>query len=808
MVDLPRIVRVVIIGGGAAGTSALYHLALKGWTDTLLLEANELTAGSTWHAAGNCPNFSGDWCLMRMQRYSTQLFKTLGKAVDYPIDYHVTGAVRLAQNKDRMEEFRHVAAMARSQGLDFALLSPNELLQHFSLMEVQGLEGGLWDPDDGDIDPSQLTQAFAKGARRLGSRIERFCRVRELHRLPDGSWKVATNKGDVRAEVVVNAAGYYAPTVGAMVGRDVPCITMSHQYLVTDTVSELTALARPIAMLRDPDDSYYLRQERDGFILGIYEKKPEPAWLDALPEDFSFQLYPDDLDRLEWHVDQACQRVPVLGSVGIKKVINGPVPYSPDGNPLIGPAPGLSNFFELCAFSFGIAQSGGAGKILAEWIVDGEPKWDAWSVDPRRFTGFATRPYVVAKAIETYQQEYAIGFPAEERPAGRPSMTSPICGLLKEKGAMFGARGGWERAVWFPRPTDEATEMLSYHRTNWFGAVREECRAVHEHVGIIDLTGFARFEVGGPKAAAWLSGLIAGRLPKIGRVGLAYFCSSRGTVVTEMTITRFDENRFWLLGPAAGDWHDRDWLCQHLPADGTVQLETTTARYGTLVVAGPRARDVLTNVVDCDMSNEAFRWLTHQKVHIGTAEGVAIRVNYVGELGWELHMPIGTLAAVYQAVMAAGAPYGIRDFGMYAMESLRLEKVYRGWKQDLSSEYTPLACGLDRFTDLDKPKFVGRDALLREMKHGPAERLVPLIVEDGTADAIYGSLVWQGGNEVGFITSGGYGHRIDKSIALGYVRPDLAVEGCELEIEIVGSRRRAIVAREPLFDPTNERLRA
>ncbi|MEM8915617.1 MAG: FAD-dependent oxidoreductase, partial [Pseudomonadota bacterium] len=470
MADLPSHTQVLIIGGGCAGTSALYHLALKGWTDTLLLEANDLTAGSTWHAAGNCPNFSGNWNLMRLQQYSTSLYKDLAETVDYPITYHRTGAVRLAHTKDRMEEFRHVTGMAHYLGLDFEVMSANELTKYFPAMETHDLVGGLWDPDDGDIDPSQLTQAYAKGARDLGARVERFCRVLDIKQAVSGGWIVSTEKGEVTADIVVNAAGYYAPVIGRMVGREVPCVTMEHQYLVTDALPD-PDMALP--MLRDPDDSYYLRKEREGLILGPYEWKATPAWTDGVPEDFSFQLFPDDLDRLEWYIEQACARVPVLAEAGIRKVINGPVPYTPDGNPLIGPAPGLKNFYEICAFSFGVIQSGGAGKTLAEWIVDGEPEWDLWSLDPRRYTDFATKSYVTAKAIELYQNEYAIHFPAEERPAGRPSKTSPVYERLKAKGAMFGARGGWERATWFPRPGEEAKETLSYHRTNWFEAVGE-----------------------------------------------------------------------------------------------------------------------------------------------------------------------------------------------------------------------------------------------------------------------------------------------------------------------------------------------
>ncbi len=812
MTELPSHARVVVIGGGVVGASALYHLARLGWRDLLLLERNELTSGSTWHAAGNCPNFAGGWSLLKLQHYSTRLYAGLAEAVGVPIAYHRTGSLRLAQSKARMQEFRHVAAMARHQGLDFELLAPQEVHACHPLVELHGLEGALWDPGDGDIDPSQLTQAFAKGARDLGARIERFCPVTAIAERPGGGWRVETPKGAVDAEVVVNAAGYRAPEIARMVGRELPSVVMAHQYLVTEDVPDLSARAGRLPLLRDPDDSYYLRQEGQALLLGPYEWQATPMWLDGLPDDFAFQLYPDDLDRLERHIALACARVPALARVGLRRTINGPIPYTPDGNPLIGPAPGLRNFFECCVFSFGIVQAGGAGKALAEWIVEGEPEWDLWSVDPRRYTDFATPAYTVAKAVELYQNEYAIGFPREERPAGRPSKVSPLYETLKARGAVFGARGGWERAQWFATPGTETGSELTFAREgNWFAAVAAECRAVAERVGILDLPGFARFEVSGPGAAAWLDRLVAGALPRPGRIALAYFCSPRGGIVSEMTITRLSEDRFWLLGPAAGEWHDRDWLAGHLPDQG-VTLENLTADWGTLVVAGPRAREVLAPLTDCDLSNAAFPWLSARQFTLGGAPGGAgrwaLRVNYLGELGWELHLPVAALAAAYEAIRAAGDAHGIADIGGYAVDSLRLEKGYRAWKQDLETGYSPLAASLDRFVRLDKPDFIGRDALLRERAAGPRERLVPLLVEAGAEDAPFCATVWQGARRVGLVTSGGYGHRLGRYIALAYVAAPLAVEGTALEVEIYGERRAARVAREPLYDPDNERPRA
>ncbi|HUK09590.1 MAG TPA: FAD-dependent oxidoreductase [Stellaceae bacterium] len=807
MTEIPSHVRMVVIGGGIAGCSALYHLAKMGWSDAVLLERNELTSGSTWHAAGNCPNFSGSWSIMKLQRYSTQLYRRLGAEVDYPVGYHVTGAIRLAQNRARMEEFRHVTSMARHQGIDFEMLTPGEIRDRYPFIGLRGLEGGQWDPDDGDVDPAQLTQAFAKGARDSGAKIFRLCPVTAIGRTPGGEWRIETPRGAVIAEIVVNAAGFRAAEIGALVGRDLPCVTLAHQYLVTEDIEALASRPQKLPLLRDPGDSYYLRQERDGLLLGPYEREPRAHWLDGVPEDFSFQLFPDDLDRLAWHIEAAMARVPLLREAGIKKVINGPIPYTPDGNPLIGPAPGLRNFFECCVFSFGIVQGGGAGKALAEWVVEGETEWDLWSVDPRRFTGHVTKAYTAAKALELYRNEYAIGFPFEERPAGRPAKTSPLYERLRDKGALFGARNGWERATWFPRRAAEAREELTFHRPHWFETVAEECRAVAERVAVLDLPGFSKFEVTGPDAAQWLDELVTGALPAVGRVALNYACTSKGGLLTEITITRLAEDRFWLIGSAAAEWHDQDWLTHHLPSDGSVRLANLTAEYGTLVVAGPRSRAVLASLSSADFSTPAFPWRSARMVGVGPAQALALRISYVGELGWELHLPMPHLADVYDRVWRAGEPEGIRDIGIYAVDSLRLEKCYRSWKQDLEIGYSPLAASLDRFVKLDKPSFIGRLALLREKENGPATRFVPLLVE-GEVDAPYCSTVTSGDQRVGIVTSAGFGHRIGRAIVLAYVRRDVAIEGRRVQIEILGERVTATVAREPLYDPDNRRLRA
>jgi len=800
---------VVIIGGGAVGCSALYHLTQLGVTDAVLLERDELTAGSTWHAAGNCPNFSTSWNLIKLQRHSTRLYSQLAQRVGYDINYHITGSIRLAHTADRVDEFKHVVSQARAQGIEFEMMTPGELRDRYPFITTDDLKAGLYDPYDGDIDPAQLTQALAKGARDAGATIHRHTRVTAIDRTASGEWRITTDKGVIQAQKVINAAGYRGGEVAAMVGQYLPIVTLSHQYLVTDDIPELVARGSDrLPLLRDPDVSYYLRQERHGLILGPYEWKATAHWLEAIPDQFAHQLFDDDLGRIETYIEAACERVPILGSVGIKRVINGPIPYAPDGNPLMGPAPGLPGFYHCCAFTFGIAQAGGAGKLIAEWVAHGTPEWDMWPLDSRRYLDCHNHKFTLAKAIETYQNEYGIGYPAEERAAGRPAKTSPAYSRLRAKGAKFGARGGWERAVYFPAAGDPAGAETSFRRPAWHAAVARECEAVQQRVAVLDLPGFTKFEVSGAGARDWLDRMVTGVVPKPGRTALNYFCNDRGGIVTEMTLTTFDADRYWLISAAAGERHDEHWLREHLPASG-VRIDNLSARYGTLIVVGPRSRDLLSRLTSADLSNTHFPWLSVREIELGYTRALAMRVNYVGELGWELHLPAEHLLSVYDLLMEAGESLGIHDFGLYAMDSLRLEKCYRGWKGDLTTEYTPFMASLDRFVKLDKTcGFLGQEALRREAASGPRERFVPLLVDAADADAAAVSIVFRGDEQVGLVTSGGYGYRLRQSIALAYVRTDLAAPGTELSVEILGERRRAVVATEPLYDPQNLRLRA
>jgi len=813
MADFPTTARVVVIGGGVVGVSALYHLAKAGWHDAVLLERNELTAGSTWHAAGNVPTFSASWSIMNMQRYSAELYRGLGAAVDYPMNYHVTGSVRLGHSADRLTEFKRVVGMGRYQGLDLNLLAPGEIRSVYPFLETHDLTGALHDPYDGDIDPAQLTQALAKGARAMGARIERFCPVTAVRR-EDGEWVLVTPRGEIRCEVVVNAAGYRAREVARLFGRDLPMVVMSHQYLLFDTIPELAAwsaqVGHKLPILRDVDASYYMRQEKMGLNLGPYERGCRAHWAspgDPMPEDFSFQLFPDDLERLEAQIADAMARVPILAKAGLSKVINGPIPYAPDGNPLIGPMPGLPNAFEACVFTFGICQAGGAGKVLAEWVTEGTTEWDMWSCDPRRFTGFEDPAYCLAKGREVYANEYAIQFPQHFWPEGRDMKLSPVHDRTRALGAVYGPANGWERALWYARPGDDTSEAgaRTWDREGpWFGAVREECLAVRDGAGILDLPGFSRFRVTGKHVADWLAAQITGKVPGVGRLGLAYFADGKGRIVTEMSVARLADDEVMLITAAAAQAHDRAWLTQHLAAG--LRLVDETDQWSTQIVTGPASRAVMAGVCAADLSRP---WLSWQATTIAGAEVLLLRVSFAGELGWEVHSRLADTKAVWDALMAAGKPHGLRPFGMFALNSLRIEKGYRAWKGDLSTDYTVLQGGLGRFVDFGKPAFRGRAALLAEQQAGVAKRFVTMRVEAGAFDPPYMATIWQGDTVVGETTSGYWGHRVGACIALGMLRADLAVPGTALEVEIFGQRCAAVVQDDaPMWDPANARIRA
>ncbi len=814
MAELPTTSRVIIIGGGAVGTSALYHLCRSGWNDALLLEKNQLTAGSTWHAAGNVPTFSSSWSIMNIQRYSAELYRTLGTEVDYPMNYHVTGSIRLAHSKNRMKEFHRAVGMGKYQGMELSILDLDEIKERYPFIETHDLIGALYDPNDGDIDPAQLTQAMAKGARNLGAKIFQNTEVTGISR-ENNEWIVHTPKGNIRCEIVVNSAGYYSARVGDYFlpfgGRKVPMATMSHQYILTEEIPELREWSKKegkkLPLLRDVDISYYLRQEKNGLNLGPYERNCFSHWAsetDPLPDDFSFQLFESDTERLEFYIEDACERVPLLGRAGIQNVINGPIPYAPDGNPLIGPMPGVRNAFECCVFTFGIAQGGGAGKVLAEWITEGQTEWDMWSCDPRRYTDYTDQGYCEAKAKEVYGHEYAIHFPYHQWPAARNKKLSPIHDKILSLGGQMGAFNGWERANWFAHPGDDTSEeaTLTWSRNGpWEPRVKQECELVHNSVGVLDLPGFARFTLGGKGAGEWLASKIAGSLPKVGRMNLGYFPTDKGRVLTEMSIIRHDEDSITLISAATAQWHDFEVLKFDLPANLT--LTDVTDRYSTLIVSGPKSRDLFSKISDADLN---LPWLSHQSAEVIGKPVSLLRVSFAGELGWEIHTQNEYAPEIYDALGAEN----VKPFGMFALNSLRIEKGFRAWKGDLSTDYSLLESSLDRFIKFDKPQdFPGKQALQIEKQSGSKKQFAVLTVEQDEYDTPYMSTLWHNGTVVGETTSGAWGYRVNKNIALAILKADLVKPGAELQVEIFGEMYPAIVqAGSGLFDPSHSRLKS
>lgn len=815
MSGLPKYSRIIVIGGGVVGVSCLYHLAKSGLSNLLLIEKNELTAGSTWHAAGNVPTFSSSWAIMNMQRYSTELYRGLSKEVNYPMNYHVTGSVRLAHSEERMMEFQRAKGMGIYQGMDIDVIGLSELKSKYPFIETHDLKGALFDPNDGDIDPAQLTQALAKGARDLGADIIRFCSATGISKNKK-NWIVNTNKGSIECEIVINAAGYYAKRVSDWFvpfgGRSIPMSVMSHQYLLTEEIPELQErsekLNSKLPLLRDVDSSYYLRQEKNGLNLGPYERNCKVHWHesnDPLPDDFSFQLYPDDLERLEWYIEDAMKRVPILGKAGISKVINGPIPYTPDGNPLIGPSPGLTNVYEACVFTFGIAQGGGAGKVLSEWVSEGYTEWDMWSCDPRRFTDYTDKDYCAAKAAEVYGHEYAMHFPFHSWPAGRDKKKSPNHQTIINNGGQMGAYNGWERANWFAKDGDDTSEnsTQTWNREGpWFSRVREECLAVNRNVGVLDLPGFSRFKVEGSGASEFLLSKISGNLPAIDRMNLAYFPDERGRVLTEMSIMRHDLNKFTLITAGAAQWHDYEILKLGINKNQNVEVSDITNNWTCLIVTGPNSRSLINSISNADLT---LPWLSLQNAKIENKQILLARVSYAGELGWEIHAKNEDMSLIYEKVLSEGAT----PFGMFALDSLRVEKGYRAWKGDLSTDYSLLESGLERFIKFDKKEvFPGKQSLLSEKQRGSVKKFVSMIIKDNLCDAPYMSTIWHDGKIIGEVTSGAYGHRVNASIALGMVKTDLAISGQTVSVDIFGNDFPAIIQNSgPLWDPNNEVLK-
>jgi dimethylglycine dehydrogenase len=831
--------RVVVIGGGVVGVGTLYHLAKKGWSDVVLIERKELTSGSTWHAAGLLPLFNMSYSVGQIHKYSVKLYGELEAETGQNVGFKQVSNIRLARTQDRWDEFNYYKGVADTIGVKVNLLTPAQVRELWPLCEIDSVIGAIQHPDDGYIQPADLTQAMAKGARARGAEIYRYTTVTGIKQLPGGEWLVETDKGNITCEHVVSATGNFARRTGAMVGLDIPVIPVEHQYIVTEPHPAIVARQKQglpeMGVLREADSAWYMREENGGLILGPYEPGAPCCYVDGPDDESEYELFQEELERIAPHIETAITRVPAFGEVGVKKVYNGAIAYTPDGNPIIGPAWGLKNFWLNEGHSFGVTASGGAGWQLAEWIVEGEPSIDMMGVDPRRFGPYATRGYLRQKNEEAYANVFTVHYPDEERSAARPLRRTPCYDRMKALGAVFGSTYGWERPNWFApagygldeealgktdvllnenhppvAPGEKPREKWSFRRSNYFKFVGEESRHVHEAVGLQDMSAFAKYEVSGHGAEAFLDNLVANKLPqKIGRVALTHMLSKNGGVRSEFTIQREGPDRFYLVGMGSMERHDLDCLMKLRPRDGSVDIQSVTTQHGVLVLAGPRARDVLQGLTDADLSNKAFPWLSGQFINVGAASVRALRVNFVGELGWELHHPIEMQNYIFDLVMQAGKRHGIRPFGMRTMDALRLEKSYRLIPRELSIEYCALESGLDRFVHPNKGSFIGRDALVAWQQRGFANRFITMEVHGVTdADARGSEPILKNGKLVGRCTSGGYGWRLGKSLALAMVQPDLGDIGSQLEISILGKLHRATVIEESPFDPDNLRLRS
>jgi len=803
-----RDARVVVVGGGVGGVSTLYHLTRLGWTDVALVEADELTSGSTWHAAGLCTQFIQSYNLMTLLRHSVELYERLEDETGLPAGFHRCGSVRIGTTPERLQQFEVVLGIAQNVGVPVEIITPERAGELFPLASMEGVLAAAYLPSDGHVDPTSLTNALAKGAVDRGAEIVRHAPVTGLARERSG-WTVTTSKGSIRAEHVVLAAGQWTRQVARLAGVELPIVPLQHHYLVTEPIEALKERAVELPVFRDPDNSFYARQEGEGLLIGPFERHPAAWALGGVPDDFHARLLPPDLDRIEASLAAAAVRIPVFGETGIRTVINGPDGYTPDGRCLMGPVPGQRGLQVLAGFSiFGIVFGGGAGRYAAEWLVEGQPSDNMWELDVSRFGEYAaSTSYVVERAFEVYEDEYKIHFPEEERPAGRPLKTDPLYSKLLAKGAVMGVRSGWERPLWFANG-GPAQDEYRFGRGNWFGAVGAECRAVRSAVGVLDQTSFAKYVVRGPGATASLDRVCANRLPvEPGRMALTQMLTERGGIQADVTVTLLEDGVYYVVSAAATETHDLAWLEANLPEDGSVAIDNVTARTGVLTLAGPRSRELLQRVSTDDFTNEGFRFFRARRVHVGNAPVLALRVSYVGELGWELHHPLEHQNALYDLLCDAGSDLGLVDFGYRALDSMRLEKAYRLWGADMSADWTPLQAGLERFVAFDKGDFTGREALLRERERGSTHALACLAVEAADADAHGYEPVWAHGDApVAYVAAGGYGHTIGKSLAFAYLPLAHAAVGTRLEVTILGERRPATVTEQPLYDPEGTRL--
>jgi dimethylglycine dehydrogenase len=802
--------RVAVIGGGVVGCSVLYHLTKLGWSDVMLIERSELTSGSTWHAAGGFHTLNGDTNMAALQGYTIRLYKELEAITGMSCGLHHVGGITLADNTARFEQLKAERAKHRYMGLDTEILSPAEVTKMTDgLVNVDGIIGALYDPLDGHLDPSGTTHAYAKAARMGGAEIVLHNRVIETNPRPDGTWDVVTEKGTIHAEHVVNAGGLWAREIGAMAGVYLPLLPMAHQYLVTDDVPEIMdilAKGREFPHVMDPGGEFYLRQEGRGLCIGFYEKPCEPWSIDGTPWNFGHELLNEQWEKIEDSVAFANARIPVLERSGVKRVIHGPFTFAPDGNPLIGPVPGLRNYWSACAVMAGFSQGGGMGLALAQWMINGEVERDPRGFDVSRFGNWTSPGYTVPKVIENYQMRFSVGYPNEERPAARPFRTTPMYDIFTDMRAVWGQQYGLEVPNYYALPGEPTYEEPTFRRSNAWEATRQEVMAVRESVGINEVQNFGKYLVTGPNARAWLDRIMAGTIPKPGRLSLTPMLAESGKIIGDFTVSCLSETEFQLTASyGAQGWHGR-WFEQH--EEPGVRIDNISDSRSGFQIAGPNARALLARVTRSDVSAEAFKFMDVRRMTVGMANCIVQRVSYTADLGYEIFTDHMSVRHLWHTLWSAGQDLGLRPFGMRAMMSLRLDKWFGSWGREFSPDYTPLETGLDRFIRYNKPvEFIGRAAAAAEKASGAKRKLCSFIVDANEADVVAWEPVWLDDAVVGFCTSGGYSHFTGQSVAMAFVPTEKVRDGLEVEIEILGERRPARLTMSPLFDADGTRMR-
>ena len=802
--------QAVVVGGGVVGCSVLFHLAKLGWRDVVLVERSELTSGSTWHAAGGFHTLNGDPNVAKLQAYTIELYKEIEELSGQPCGLHLPGGLMTAGTPERLDFLRVAHAKGRYLGMQTELIGPDEAAEMMPLLDKRHIMGALFDPLEGHLDPAGVTHAYAKSSRHYGAEIYRQNRVVELAQQPDASWDVVTEQGTIRAEHVVNAGGLWAREVGRMVGLELPVLAMEHMYILTDDMPEVVAYneatGKEVMGVIDFEGEIYLRQEGKGMLMGTYERAGVPWSAKTTPWAFGHELLTPDLDRIAPSLEVGFQHFPPFETAGIRQIINGPFTFAPDGNPLVGPIRGLRNYWVACGVMAGFSQGGGVGLALANWMIDGDPGFDVWGMDVARFGDWATPAYTNAKVRENYSRRFQITFPNEELPAGRPLRTTPIYDRLKACNAVFGAAYGIEHALWFAPEGAEPVEDVTYKRSNAFASVAEEVRTVRTGVGLIEISNFAKYRVSGPGAEAWLDHLLTNRMPAQGRIVLAPMLNAAGRLIGDFTVARTGPETFYVFGSGVAEQYHMRWFLGQLPERG-VMLQPLGLSLGGLSIAGPRARDLLARLTRDGVSTEAFPFMAIRRMDLGPFPAFVGRLSFTGDLGYEIWVEPEYLAGLFDLVMDQGRDLGLRLFGGRALDSLRLDKSFGSWAREYRPIYTPSEAGLDRFVKPAKGDFIGRDAVLAAREAGPERQLVSFAVDAADADVIGDEPIWHDGAVVGWVTSGGYAHWSEASVALGYVPAGLASASEGFEIEILGDRRAARRLDAPLFDPDGIRMR-